>query len=179
MPLATHGEIPYSITDCKVYPYSGGSAGSAKDVPGIRRVEIGAQVEEAEHRGDNQVLAVAASISSFDLTIEVGQQNLEALAAMAGGTVTTAGTTPNQTRTLTRKSTDVVADFALKATAPSKSSDGGSAVIELPRCQWVGGPSLAMADNEFPVTEVSARAIPDSSSQLYKLIQYEGVTTLS
>lgn len=179
MALATHGEIPYSITDCKVYPYSGGSAGAAKDVPGIRSVEISAKVEEAEHRGDNTVLAVAASISSFDLTVEVGQQNLDAIAAMAGGTVATAGTTPNQTRTLTRTVNNSPADFALKATAPSKSADGGSAVIELPRCQWVGGPNLSMSDNAFPATQITARAVADSSGNLYKLIQYEGVTTLS
>jgi hypothetical protein len=179
MPLGTHGEIPYSITDAKVYPYSGGSAGAAKDVPGIRRVEISAQVEEAEHRGDNTVLAVAASISSFDLTVEVGQQNLDAIAAMAGGTVTTSGTTPNQTRTLSRTVSNSPADFALKATAPSKSADGGSVVLELPRCQWVGGPNLSLADNEFPATEISARAVADGSSVLYKLIQYEGTATLS
>lgn len=174
MPLTgTEGEIPYSITDCKVYPYSAGSPGSAKDVPGIRRVEISAQIEEAEHRGDNSVLAVAASISSFDLTLEVGRMNLEAVAALAGGAVTTAGTTPNQSRTLTRKSTDVVADYQIKAASPSKTSDGGTAVIVLPRCQWVGGPSYAMADNEFPVIEISARAIPDSSAVLYKFEQHE------
>lgn len=173
MPLATQGEIPYSLSDLKVYPYSAGSPGSAKDVPGARRVEISAQIEEAEHRGDNSILAVAASISSFDLTIEVGQMNLEAIAALAGGTVTSTGTTPNQSRTLTRKSTDVIADYQIKAATPSKTADGGSAVLVLPRCQWVGGPSYAMADNEFPVIEISARAIPDASAVLYKFEQHE------
>ena len=177
MPLATHGELPYSVEDAKVYPYSAGIPGTAKDVPGIRRVEMDAQIEEAEHRGDNRILAVAASISSFDLTIEVGQLNLDAMAAMSGGFVETTGTTPAQIRTLTRKSTDVVADFQLKAKTTSKTIDGGATWLTFPRCQWVGGPSYAMEDNEFAVAEITARAVPDATNTLYILSQYENVTT--
>src|SRR6185503_10609603 len=110
MTLATHGEMPYSIMDAKVYPYSAGVPGTAKDVPGIRRIEMDAQVEETEHRGDNQILAVAASFNSVDLTVETGQLNLDAIAALSGGLVATTGTTPDQIRTLTRKTTDVLAD---------------------------------------------------------------------
>lgn len=178
MALATHGELPYSVEDAKVYPYSAGVPGIAKDVPGIRRIEMDAQIEEAEHRGDNKILAVAASINSFDLTIEVGQLNADALAALSGGVVATTGTTPDQIRTLTRKSTDVVADFQLKAKTTSKTSDGGATWLTFPRCQWVGGPSYAMEDNEFPVAEITARAVPNVSDVLYIMSQYENVATV-
>lgn len=177
MALATHGELPYSIEDCKVYPYSAGVPGSAKDVPGIRRIEMDAQIEEAEHRGDNKILAVAASINSFDLTIEVGQLNADAIAAMAGGVVATTGTTPDQIRTWTRKSTDVVADFQLKGKTTSKTADGGATWLTFPRCQWVGGPSYAMEDNEFPVAEITARAVPNATDVLVIMSQYENVAT--
>lgn len=177
MPLATHGELPYSIEDCKVYPFSAGIPGTAKDVPGIRRVEIDAQIEEAEHRGDNKILAVAASINSFDLTIEVGQLNADAIAAMAGGVVSTSGTTPDQIRLLTRKSTDVVADYQIKAKTTSKTADGGATWLTFPRCQWVGGPSYSMEDNEFPVAEITARAVPSTTDTLFILSQYENATT--
>ncbi len=177
MPLATHGELPYSVEDCKVYPYAAGVPGTAKDVPGIRRIEMDAQIEEAEHRGDNRILAVAASINSFDLTIEVGQLNADAIAAMSGGVVATSGTTPDQIRTLTRKSTDVVADFQLKGKTSSKTVDGGATWLTFPRCQWVGGPSYSMEDNEFAVAELTARAVPSSTDILYILSQYENVAT--
>lgn len=177
MALATQGELPYSVEDAKVYPYSGGVPGTAKDIPGIRRIEMDAQIEETEHRGDNKILAVAASINSFDLTIEVGQLNADALAALSGGTVASSGTTPDQIRTLVRKSTDVIADYQIKAKTTSKTSDGGATWLTFHRCQWVGGPSYAMADNEFSVAEITARAVPDTTNQLYTLSQYENVAT--
>lgn len=167
MPLATHGEIPYSVEDCKVYPYSGGVPGTAKDVPGIMSIEMDMNVEEAEHRGDNKVLATAAAPSFVELTITVGQLNLDAQAALAGGLVTTAGTTPTQIRTLTRKTTDVLADYQIKAQTQSKSADGGARRVVFPRCQWVGGPSYSMADNEFPEMEITARAVPNAANELF------------
>jgi hypothetical protein len=177
MALATHGEMPYSITDGKVYPYAAGVPGTAKDMPGIRRVEMEAQIEETEHRGDNQILAVAASFSSVDLTIELGQMNLDALAALSGGFVETTGTTPDQIRTLTRKSTDNLADYQIKAKTFSRTVDGGATWVTFPRCQWVGGPSYSMEDNEFPIIEVTCRAVPGASDIIYIISQYENATT--
>lgn len=177
MTLATHGELPYSIEDAKVYPYSAGVPGTAKDIPGIRRIEMDAQLEEAEHRGDNKILAVSASLNSYDLTIEVGQLNADALAALSGGTVATSGVAPDQIRTLTRKSTDVVADYQIKAKTTSKTTDGGATWLTFPRCQWVGGPSYAMEDNEFPVAEITARAIANATDVFYILSHYENVAT--
>jgi hypothetical protein len=174
MPLVTHGELPYSIEDAKAYVYAAGVPGvTPKDLPGIRRVEMDAQIEETEHRGDNKILAVAASINSFDLTIELGQLNADALAAISGGVVSTSGTAGTLSRTLTRSSTDTVADFQLKAATHSKTVDGGMTELIFPRCQWVGGPSYSMEDNEFSVVEVTARAVPDATSVLYKLVHHE------
>lgn len=177
MPLLDQGEMPYSIMDAKVASYSGGVPGTAKDVPGIRRVEMDASVEETEHRGDNQILAVAASFNSVDLTVEIGQMNLDALAALSGGLVATTGDTPDQIRTLTRKTTDVLADYQIKAKTLSKTVNGGQTWTTFPRCQWVGGPSYAMEDNEFPVIEVTCRAVPASDDILYVISQLENATT--
>lgn len=178
MALLTHGELPYSIMDAKIYPYSGGVPGAAKDMPGIRRIEMDASVEETEHRGDNQILAVAASFNSVDLTIEVGQMNLDAIAAASGGVVATNGTTPDQIRTLTRKTTDVLPDYQIKAKTNSKTVVGGATWLTFPRVQWVGGPSYSMEDNEFPVIEITARAVPDATSTLYIMSQYENAATV-
>lgn len=177
MPLADQGEMPYSIMDAKVFPYSAGVPGTAKDMPGIRRVEMDSQVEETEHRGDNQILAVAASFNSVDLTVELGQMNLDALAALSGGLVATSGSTPDQIRTLTRKTTDVLADYQIKAKTLSKTVNGGQTWTTFPRCQWVGGPSYAMEDNEFPVIEVTCRAVPATDNTLYIISQYENAAT--
>ncbi|MDP9363119.1 MAG: hypothetical protein M3Q10_02605, partial [Chloroflexota bacterium] len=140
--------------------------------------EMDSQVEETEHRGDNKILAVAASFSSVDLTITVGTFDLDAVAAMSGGLVVAAGVTPSQTRTLTRKTTDVLADYQIKAQTKSKSAAGGVMRMTFPRCQWVGGPSYGMADNEFPEIEITARAVPNASDVLYQLEQFEDSTVV-
>lgn len=177
MAMTTQGEMPYSVMDAKVFPYAAGVPGVAKDMPGIRRLEMESAVEETEHRGDNSILAVAASFSSVDLTIEVGQLNLDAIAALSGGTVATEGDTPNQIRTLTRRSTDNLADYQIKAKTNSRTIAGGATWLTFPRCQWVGGPNYSMEDNEFPVIEVTCRSVPDADNVIYIISQYENATT--
>lgn len=179
MAIATHGELPYSVEDCKVYPYVGGVPGAGKDVPGIRSVEMAAQIETAEHRGDNRILAKSATFNSVDLTLEVGQLNLDAIAALAGGVVTTTGVAPNQIRTLTRKSTDVVPDYQIKAQTTSKTADGGARRLVFPRCQWQDGPSYNMADNEFPTATVGASAIPGAGDQIFAWEDYETAVAIA
>ncbi len=179
MAIATHGEIPASIQDAKVYPYAGGVPGTMKDVPGIRRVEMEASVETEEHRGDDKIIATTASFNSIDTTIEVGQLNLDALAALAGGVVTVSGVAPNQVRTLQRKTTDVVADYQIKAQTASRTADGGAFRLVLPRCQWQGGPSYSMADNEFATAEITAKAIPGAGDLLYSYEQFETSVAIS
>ena len=177
MALATQGSLPYSIMDAKAFPYAAGVPGSPVDLPGIRRIEMEAQIEETEHRGDNQILAVAASFSSVDLTLEIGEMNLDAIAATSGGVVATEGDTPDQIRTLTRSSDDNLADYQVKAKTNSRSVDGGATWLTYPRCQWVGGPSYSMEDNEFPVIEISCRAIPGALNVIYIISQYENADT--
>jgi hypothetical protein len=59
---------------------------------------------------------VLSSLTSVDLTVEVGWLDLDALAALSGGPVRTSGTTPDQIRTLSRSDSaplviDAAADF--------------------------------------------------------------------
>lgn len=175
MAIATHGELPYSIESAKVYPYAGGVPGVAKDIPGIFSVEMAASIETQETRGSNRILASSATFNSLDLTITAHQLNFDAVAVLSGGMVTTTGVAPNQIRTLQRKSSDVVADYQVKAQTASKTVDGGAFRFVFPRCQWQDGPSFGLADNEFAEVEIGAKAIPTATDNM--LYQWEAFET--
>jgi hypothetical protein len=174
--MGLFGEIPYSVSDAAAYPFVSGAAGAMVDVVGIRSAEMSGAIETAETRGDNKILATAASFNSVDLTITVGQLALASIAAISGGIVTTTGVAPNSVTTLTRKVTDVVADFQFKVQTPSKDSGGGATRLTFPRCQWQGGPDYNMSDNEFPEVTVNARAIPSTTDVLFLVENYQTLT---
>lgn len=179
MPLLTQGELNYSVEDAFVYPYAAGVPGTGKDIPGIVRVEADPQVETAEVRGDNTVLASVASLSSIDLTIEAARKNLDAFAAMCGGLVATTGTTPAQIRTWTRNVTDGLSPFQIKAQTRSKTVDGGATRVDYPFCNYRGGGAVNLQDNELPTTEISASATADSAGKIFLVSQYESWTVLT
>lgn len=178
MALATQGELPFSLTDAILKPYSGGVPGAAKQLPLIRRIELSPNISEIEHRGDGKLQYTFVTYDSIGLTLELGQLNLDVIAAATGGTVgAVAGTTPNQTRTLTRKTTDTLADYQIKAAMPSMTADGGQAQVTFFKCRWAGGLSWPMADNAFPVIEITAKALSDATDQLFAITQLENATT--
>lgn len=173
MPLATHGQQPYSAEDCKVFPFSAGVPGTGLDVPGFNTLTSDPQTTEAQNRGDNQVIASVSSLDSLDLTLTVGIWNVDAIAAIAGGTVVNAGTTPDQTRTLTHNVNDVKTDFALKVMAKSKSPDGGMVQIIFPRCQSKNVPGYGLADADFNNLDLDISAIPNTAGDIVSVKQYE------
>jgi len=170
-----YGTIPYSVNDARVYPYAAGVPGAAIDLVGIRRVELSPNFETVEHRGDNAVIASGASLGSIGLTIEVGALALAAIAATTGGVVTTTGVTPNQITTLTRKTTDVITPFALKAYAAANLAS--STIVDLPYVEGGRGFPMSLADNEYPAPSIEATAIKNAADILYKVIQYETAAT--
>ncbi len=169
------GTQPFSLQDAAAYPYVAGVAGTLVDIVAVKSIEQSANVETVENRGDGAVIGAAADFSSLDLTITLGAYTPASIAAIAGGTVSTAGTGTTAITKLVRKSDDVLAYFKLAGQTRTKDSDGGAARITYPKVSWQGGPDFALTDNEFSEFSVSAKAIPaDTTKELYT---YEAYTT--
>jgi len=173
MPLAGHGNQPFSARDAWVYPFSGGVPGTGKDVPGIISVTSEPDQETVEHRADNTTISKVITFNGLDITITVGLWDFDAIASIVGGAVSTTGTTPNQIRKIVHKSTDVPADFALKTDAPSRSADGGATRLVLPRCQSGGTPNYGLTLDEYQDLELSASAIPNAANEYIIIEQTE------
>lgn len=180
----TAGEQPFSIEDAWAYPYTAGAPGSGLDIPGIIQIAGDPQNTVAEHRGDNTVLAKSATRDSIDLTATVGVWNQAAIAGLCGGTATTAGTTPNQTRSLSHKSTDSPADVGIQVQTHSKSADGGGTRLIYPRCQSLNMPPYGMNDQDFNDLDIDLSAVAAAAayavpSEMVRMAQFETFTALT
>jgi len=110
----------YSVDDCKVSKMltdtvAGATYDTAVDLPGIRSIDFGQKFTTKDLRGDNKILAQHSKIEKISVKVENAKIPLAALAVLQGGSVADNGTTPNQTKTLTIKSTDTVPYFKIEA----------------------------------------------------------------
>jgi hypothetical protein len=176
---ATSGDQPFNIEDCWVYPFTAGVPGGGVDVPGIVQVTGAPQNTVVEHRGDGTVIAKVATFDSIDLTVTIGAWNQLALSKLVGGTVgSVVGATPNQTISLTHKSTDAASDCAISVQTHSRSADGGQTRLTWPRCQPQNIPSYGLNDQVFVDLDVPMSAVANAASEMVIYTRYESSVTL-
>jgi len=178
MPL-TNVPLPYGLRDVKVYPISSaGVVGSAVDLPNSRTFSFEESEDFEELRGDDKVIATRGSGATVDWEIESGGISLEAYAVMAGGTVTSTGTTPNQKKSYTKLGADSKPRFKVEGQAMSES--GGDFHVVLYNCKATEGLSGELGDQTFWLTSGSGVAIPDpSSDKVYDFVQNETAVTIT
>jgi hypothetical protein len=161
----------YAVEDCKISKMTSDPAGAptvygtSVDVPGIKSVGVGGEISSAELRGDNTILAQNSALANGEISIEHAKISLDVLAIILGGTVTDAGTTPNQTSTYARGSTaatDVLSYFKLEAKTPTSGVDfiGGDAHLVFYKCIITEFPEFGLAEEDFQTISFTARCFP-------------------
>lgn len=163
----SHVSKLYAVTDAKIKKITADPAGgtttfaAAQDIPGIKSVSIDGDINSVELRGDNTLLDTNALLSSLTLTFNFAKLNLDALIAMLGGTVTDAGTTPNQIATMRLANTDSFSYFQFEAKTPTAGADTvtGDAHIVVYKCMLSGFPQLGMAEEDYQTFSVQAKAV--------------------
>src|SRR5690349_16867117 len=93
--MALYGEIPRGLDQLFVNVLTGDTPGTNVAVPGVRGLSFTVESDSDTLEGDNQVIATVRDPKSLTDSIDLGRINLAALAAMLGGTVGSAGSTPN------------------------------------------------------------------------------------
>lgn len=164
--------LPYGMRDVKLTPYTvAGVLGTAVDLPAMQTLSFGESEEFAELRGDDQLQAVRGRGAVVNWDLEAGGISLEAWAVLAGGTLTSTGTTPAQVKKLAKVNIDVRPYF--KAEGQAISDSGGDFHAVIYKCRANGDIEGELADGEFWVTSCSGIGLPDSTGKLYDLIQNE------
>src|SRR5215216_6370150 len=120
--MALAESLPFGIRDIKVTPVSAtGTVGTSVDLPNARTLSFEETEDFEDLEGDDKKVATKGSGSVVEWELEAGGISLEALAVIAGGTVTSSGTTPNQKKEYKKLATDSRPDFKIEGQIISES----------------------------------------------------------
>ena len=174
----------YGIRDCKIIPIvtdteSGVTYGSLIDIVGIQSVEFNPTFVEEELRGDDDVLDVYSKISNWEFSLNYGELSFNALAAFTGGTVTNAGSTPNQSKTFTQTKTDMPKYFKLIGrSAYSTDNPAGDIHVVFYKCKITDlGHTFPDTYGEFSASGRAIARIYDG--RIFDLICHETATEIA
>lgn len=159
MPLPT--ALPYGLRDIKITPYTndtGTTLGAPIDLPYGRTLSFSEAEEFTELRGDDKVITTRGQGPSVEWDLESGGLPLEALKAMAGGTITDTGTTGTEKRSYKKLATDARPFFKIEGQVISDS--GGDVHCIMDRCRVTGNIEGEFSDGEFFLTSASGVALP-------------------
>jgi len=153
--------LPYGIRDIKVTAYTDAVgttlAAASVDLPNGRTLTFSEAEDFEELRGDDKVITLRGKGPSVKWDLEGGGVSFEAVAVMYGGLNATSGTTPEQVKTFTKKSTDTRPYFKIEGQAISDS--GGDVHCIIYKCRCDGDLKGTFGDGAFFMTGASGMAI--------------------
>lgn len=160
--MALPTSLPYGLRDVKLTPYTDATcttlASTSVDLPNSRTLSFAEAEEFQELRGDDKVITTRGRGANVDWDLEAGGLSFEALLVIAGGLLTSSGTTPNQIKTFKKKVTHARPFFQIEGQIISDS--GGDVHCKLPRCRATGNIEGEFGDGTFFLTSASGVALP-------------------
>jgi hypothetical protein len=177
MTLATNA-LPYGLRDVKLFPIDpdDGTVGNGVDLPASQKLTFGEAEEFETLRGDDKVIAVRGKGPQVEWSLESGGISLAAYTVLAGGTLGTTGSTPNQVQTFNKKVTDVRPYF--RAEGQALSDSGGDFHGILYKARASDKLEGTMEDGKFWISSASGMAIGDADDNLYDFVQNETTTAI-
>jgi hypothetical protein len=158
----------FAVSDCKISKLTADPAGgtatyaTAVDVPGIKTMSIGGDVNTVELRGDNQSLDQNSVLGSLTVSVEHAKISLDVLDVLLGTTTTDSGTTPNMIATTVLLGTNTMNYFKIEGKTPTAGADTvtGDLHFVLHKCILSSFPDLGLAEEDYQTVSFEAVAIP-------------------
>jgi hypothetical protein len=176
MALATTA-LPLGMRDIRVIPLGadGATPGTAVDLPKAQRMGF-AEAEDFEVlRGDDVEQTRTGKGPVVNWTLTAGGISIAALKVMAGGTVTSSGTTPALKQVLSKSVLDARPYF--KAEGQAINDNGGDTHLVLYRCRATSDITGEFADGSFWITGLGGIALGSleagSLNKLWDIVQNE------
>lgn len=149
--------LPYGLRDVKVATLdSAGVKGTLVDFPNSQTLEFEESTASQVLRGDDQVVAQRVTIDSVDWTLEGGGYSFESMVVIAGGAISSTGTTPSVVKKWRRMGTDAYPDFFMEGQSISESGGDSHLVLHRNKATKISG---AHTDQEFWVTHAEGNSI--------------------
>jgi hypothetical protein len=175
--------LPFGLRDVKVRSLGadGATPGTAVDFPIARVFKFSETEDSTVLRGDDADQASHGSGPTLDWELENGGLSMEAYAIIAGGTVTSSGTTPNQVKTYKKLNTDSRPYF--KVEGQSINDNGGDTHGIVFRAKANAAIEGSFQDKEFWVTNAKGRGFGSLESgkvgEVYDFVQNETATAIT
>ena len=128
---------------------TGDTPGSNIAVPGIRGLNFTVESDSDTLEGDNAVIATVRNPKELTGSIELGRINLAGMAAMVGGTASSAGSTPNVIITLAESSSSSTQYFQAQGNTYSQDATGSGYRVILKKLLVTSGPDESLTVNEW------------------------------
>ncbi len=156
MALSGH-RMPYGLRDIKVATLdNAGVKGTLVDLPAAQTLEFEETTSTQELRGDDVVKASRSSVNAVEWSLDAGGISFEAMAVMAGGTVSSTGVTPNVKKSWVRLEGESYPDFFIEGQAMSESGGDHHQVIHRAKANTISG---TLQDQEFWVSHAEGTGI--------------------
>ena len=171
--MALGTTLPFGLRDVKLWPLNAdGSRGTAVDLPVSRTFSFKETVSSEQLVGDDVIQGSHEYNPVVEWELEAGGYSLEAYAVLAGGTITSSGTTPAQVKTYSKKNTDPRPYFEVEGQAISDSGGDMHAVVYRAKCD--GDLDGKFENGNFAMTKASGKAYGRlSDGKLYDFVQNE------
>lgn len=156
MALAIH-RLPYGLRDVKVATLdNAGVKGTLVDLPAAQTLEFTEETASQVLRGDDAVIAQRVTIDNVSWSMDSGGISFEAYTVIAGGAVSSTGTTPSVVKKWRRMGTDAYPDFYLAGMSMSESAGNNMVIFHRAKATQISG---TLQDQEFWVSHAEGNAI--------------------
>lgn len=183
--MALDTSLPFGMRDTRILPFTDAGATTlaalGQDVPNARTLSFSEAEDFEELRGDDKLVAIHGLGAHVEWSMESGGISVATYSKLAGGTVTTSGTTPNQKTTYDKKVTDIRPYF--QAEGQSISDSGGDFHVILYKSKADGNLEGELSDGSFWLTAASGRSLPATTTAkidyLYSFVLNETATAIT
>lgn len=156
MALSNH-RLPYGMRDIKVATLdNAGVKGTLVDLPAAQTLEFTEETASQVLRGDDAVAAQRVTIDNVSWTLDSGGISFEAYIVIAGGAISSTGSTPNVVKKWRRMGTDAYPDFYMEGQSLSESGGDHHLVFHRAKATQISG---TLQDQEFWVSHAEGNAI--------------------
>jgi hypothetical protein len=171
--VALGNTLPFGLRDVKLWPLdAAGARGTAVDLPASQTFSFKETVSSAQLMGDDIIQASHTYDPVVEWELDAGGYSLAAYTVLAGGTLTSSGTTPAQVSTLSKLVTDQRPYFEVEGQAISDS--GGDVHMVVYRCICDGDLDGKFDNGNFAITKATGKGYGRlDNGKLWDLIQNE------
>lgn len=150
----SHQTKLFGVNDMGIYKLSTDVAGTAPtyaakvDVVGVKSLEATIATDTKELRGDNTLLAADSVLKDIAGKVAYAKHNFDVFAALTSALTTDAGTSPNQTSTLTIVQGTLPAYFKVEGQSKQVDFVGGDVHIIAYKCM-PGNLMTGLAEEDY------------------------------